>query len=57
MKCTICNKELTGRQTKFCSKRCQYNGFKDYQKEYHKKYQQLNKEKLRLYNKEYHRWY
>ena len=44
MKCTICNKELTGRQTKFCSKRCQYNGFKDYQKEYHKKYQQLNKE-------------
>lgn len=28
MKCLSCDKELTGRQTKFCSKKCKYNYYK-----------------------------
>ncbi len=48
-----CNKELTGKQKKYCSQECELEYNKEKMKKYQKKYQKENKEKLKEYQKKY----
>lgn len=46
MLCKKCGRKLTGKQTKFCSKKCSKNFLKS-------EYRKRNKEKVNSYNREY----